>query len=551
MQVWQDTFKELKDQYMIRSAGRIEQIQQLLSTMARNPADLNNLRELMRQFHWLAGSGGIYGFPQISKLGAHGEAFCEEIAQENRPITRTEWEKCQAIFDALKLAFNDGEDGQRVTMQRELPVITPPTPPPADVIVVDADVDQVEKLTRLMDERGMVARACRTGSAALKAIHEQLPKAMIIAIPLPDIDSYGLVEKIRQVPKGNEIVIYTVSKKSGFLDKVKAIHCGADAYFEVPVDYEALVHKLQYMLERNQPSNYRVLSVEDDPDQAEFIRAVLQSTGYQVTIIPDPNQFEEYMVSVNPDLVLLDIMLGSMTGYELARYLRQDDRWAMVPIIFLTTENQLYAHIQTAQSGADEHLIKPVPPPLLLNAVASRLERMRFFKSLLHRDGLTHLLTHGAFMEEAQKLVAHAKRNPERMAAMMVLDLDHLSKINQAYGYAAGDRVLVNLATLLRQRCRQSDTIGRIGGEEFVAIVEDLEEKNAVHLAKRLLQDFSSVEHRAADGTPFQATFSAGIAMLDPKTMDAEKWKRIAEQALKAAKSAGRKNVMRASLSRR
>lgn len=536
---------------MIRSAGRLEQIQQLLTSIARSPQDINQLRELTRQFHWLAGSGGIYGFPQISKLGAHGESFCEEIAQQNRPISRTEWEKCQAIFDALKMAFSDNEDGQRVTMQKQLPVITPPAPPPADVIIVDADPDQVEKLTRLMDDRAMVARACRTGSAALKAIHEQLPRAVIISIPLPDLDSYGLVEKIRQVPKGNEIVIYTVSKKSGFLDKVKAIHCGADAYFEVPVDWESLVHKLQYMLDRNQPSNYRVLSVEDDPDQAEFIRAVLQSTGYQVTIISDPHQFEEYMVSVNPDLVLLDIMLGSMTGYELARYLRQDDRWAMVPIIFLTTENQLYAHIQTAQSGADEHLIKPVPPPLLLNAVASRLERMRFFKSLLHRDGLTHLLTHGAFMEAAQKLVAHAKRNTDRMAAMMVLDVDHLSKINQAYGYAAGDRVLVNLATLLKQRCRQSDTVGRIGGEEFIAIVEDLEEKDAVHLAKRLLQDFSNVQHKSADGTPFQATFSAGIAMLDAKTMDAEKWKRIAEQALKAAKSAGRKNVMRASLSRR
>lgn len=551
MQVWQDTFKELKDQYMIRSAGRLDQIQQLLASIARTPDDMNMLRELTRQFHWLAGSGGIYGFPQISKLGAHGETFCEEITQQNRGITRTEWEKCQAVFDALKMAFNDGEDGQRVTMQRAVPVVQAPAPPPADVIVVDADLDQVEKLTKLMDERAMVARACRTGSAALKAIHEQIPKAVIIAIPLPDIDSYGLVEKIRQIPRGDEIAIYAVSKKSGFLDKVKAIHCGADAYFEVPVDYEGLVHKLQYMLERNQPSNYRVLSVEDDPDQAEFIRAVLQSSGYQVTVLSDPNQFEEAMVSVNPDLVLLDIMLGSMTGFELARYLRQDDRWAMLPIIFLTTENQLYAHIQTAQAGADEHLIKPVPPPLLLNAVASRLERMRFFKSLLHRDGLTHLLTHGAFMESAQKLVAHAKRNPDRMAAMMVLDLDHLSKINQTYGYAAGDRVLVNLATLLRQRCRQSDTVGRIGGEEFVAIVEDLEEKDADQLAKRLLQDFSAIEQKAADGTPFHATFSAGIAMLDAKSMDAEKWRRIAEQALKAAKAAGRKNVMRASVSRR
>ncbi len=548
MQVWQDTFKELKSQYMLRSVERLDQIDDLLERIAKAPSDSSLIRDLMRQFHWLAGSGGIYGFPQITKLGTHGEGLCENLLQNNRPITKPDWDKCKALLEALRAAFSPDDDPQRSTIQKEMPRVEKDS---VDVVVVDADQSNFLMLTRLLEEQGMVIRSARLASAGLASITEKMPKALIIVLPLPDGSGYELVERVRALPGGQEPVIIMVCREAGFLDKVQAIHCGADGYFEVPVDWEALSQRLRYLLDRNKPGMYRVLSVEDDPDQAEFIRAVLESGGYEVKVIMDPLQFEEALLSLKPDLVLLDIMLPGITGFELARYLRQDERYATLPILFLSTQNQLDAHIESARAGGDDHLIKPIAPSLLLSAVASRLERARFLKNLLHRDGLTRLLTHGAFMEAAQGVISQCKRTVDKLACLIILDIDRFHVINQRFGYATGDKVLTTLSNLLRQRLRQSDLVGRYGGEELIVVVEDLEEYDAVNLATRLLEDFSAIEHRAPDGSSFTATFSAGVAVFDPKVMDLERWRRLAEQALTAAKAGGRNCVMKAQIGRR
>ena len=542
-ETWDKTFQELKNQYLLRSSERLDQISELLTSLAKSPGDIGLLRDLMRQFHWLAGSGSIYGFPQITKLGTHGEEFCEQIIRSNKALTRSDWEKCSALLNALKVTFSGDDDPQRDTIERALPKGGEYAG--AEVLFVDPDQSNFLFLAKILEDQGMAIRNMRTALNALESCGLKMPKAVIIALPLPDASGYELVERIRSMPNGQDPVIFFVGAKSGFLDKVQAIHCGADGFFQVPVDWESVETRLKYLMDRGKPQNFRILSVEDDPDQAYFIRYVLESAGYRVHHIADPLLFEEALLSFNPDLVMLDILLPGMTGYELARYLRQDERWATMPILFLTTQNQLEAHIESARAGADDHLVKPVAPALLLSATASRLERARFLKNLLHRDGLTRLLTHTAFMEQAQSVVSQVKRNPNRLAALMLIDLDKFKTINERFGYATGDKILISLSTVLRQRLRSSDIVGRFGGEEIAIIVEDLEEYDAVNLAQRLLHDFSLMKHRAPDGSEFTMTFSAGVAMLDSKLMDVERWRKHAEQALKAAKNNGRNCVMK------
>ncbi|HEY9713886.1 MAG TPA: diguanylate cyclase, partial [Chroococcales cyanobacterium] len=339
--------------------------------------------------------------------------------------------------------------------------------------------------------------------------------------------------------------ILIVSKQTGFLDKVRSIHCGADAHFEKPVDMKAMMRRLRYLLDKKRAEAPRILSVEDDPDQAAYIRAFLESAGYQVKTCTDPRNFDSYLSSFNPDLVILDVMLPGMTGYELARYLRQDERHATLPVMFLTTQGNLEARIEAARSGGDDHLVKPVPHALLLSSVAARLERSRFLKTLLHRDGLTHLLNHSAFMEQAQMVVAQQKRR-SGYTALIIIDVDYFRSINERHGYPGGDKVLVALSLLLRRRLRQSDIVGRYAGDKYGIIAEGLDEQEALCLATRLLSDFAATSHSTPLHAGFYATCSAGVAVLDPKTMDLERWIHAAGTALQAAKQAGRNCAMAA-----
>jgi diguanylate cyclase (GGDEF)-like protein len=311
------------------------------------------------------------------------------------------------------------------------------------------------------------------------------------------------------------------------------------------VDWELFTRRLRQLLERTKAEAPRVLSVEDDPDHAAFIKAVLGSAGYTVRICSDPARFEAEAIAFEPDLVHMDINLPGLSGYDLVRFLRQNEKYAAVPVVFLTAEGRAQSRIDTIRAGGDDHLVKPVSPALLISTVAARIERAQFLKSLLGRDGLTGLLNHTAFLEGARGSALRHGRAAGKGVAFALIDLDFFKAVNDRHGHPVGDRVLAALGALLRRRVRGSDLIGRLGGEEFAVILEGLTEEEAERLMNRLLEEFSVIAHRGVDQSTFHVTFSAGVsAFLPGMTVDA--WRQAADDALYAAKSAGRHRVVRA-----
>lgn len=542
MQSWEDTLKELRVEYLQESQGKLEDIERLLKRLSDATSDHDALQELLRRFHGFAGSGATYGFPHVSTLGLEGERVCR-ASVEARAASASDLSRWAQIRDDLKAQFSAIE-GQVAAAERhrDTPVRQASKP---DILVVDDDPAITQMLLKLLAQEGMVGRAAATRAAALKELEGKVPDGLIVDIVLPDGSGYELVERVRGLPNGDLPAVLILSIRTGFLDKVEAVHCGADGFFEKPVDWDAMVRRLQHLLERGRAETARILSVEDDPSQAAYLKAILQSAGYEVAVCDDPHTFENVLAATRPDLVLMDILLPGISGYDLVRYLRQDEKYAALPVISLSTEGQIDAQIKSARAGTDDHLTKPVAPGLLLSAVAARIERSRFLKGLLNRDGLTRLLTHTAFLERARGTVARAERTPLD-AAWVMIDLDRFKAVNDTHGHPTGDRVIGAMAALLRRRLRQSDTIGRYGGEEFSVILDDLNEPDALRLVNLLLDEFSKEEHMGPDGTAFRVTFSAGVAMLQP-SMDLEGWRQAADNALYDAKASGRNRVVAAS----
>jgi diguanylate cyclase (GGDEF)-like protein len=290
----------------------------------------------------------------------------------------------------------------------------------------------------------------------------------------------------------------------------------------------------------------RILYMEDSAVQAAYTRKVLAGAGYLVHCCADPERFEAELDAFRPDLVLMDILLPGVTGYDLVRRLRGEERLAALPVLFLTTEDQVQARIETVCSGGDDHLVKPVPPTLLLSAVAARLERGRKLTELLTRDGLTRLLTRSALLDCARLLVVCKRQDPCRKISWVMIDLDRFKSINDRFGHPVGDRVLAGAADLLSRSLRRCDYLGRCGGEEFALLLDGPGEDEALGLIERLRAEFGDQRHAASNGTTFCVTLSAGIAVLEPG-MDLEQWRSAADEALYAAKAAGRNRVVVAS----
>jgi diguanylate cyclase (GGDEF)-like protein len=408
------------------------------------------------------------------------------------------------------------------------------------VLVVDQDELISQSLARELGAEGFSVRTATTVAEALRLIGARVPDAIVTETILSDGTGFDLVEQVHATPAGRKTRALILGSESNFLEKVQAIRCGADAYFEKQLDSAGVARRLRSLLDKPASSAQRILSVEDDSEQAEFFRAVLETAGYHVQVCSDPARFEQDLISFRPDLILMDILLPKVSGYDLARYLRQHEAYSTLPILFLTSDAQ--ARVETMRAGGDDHLTKPISPSLLLAAISQRLERATSVQRLIDRDGLTGLLTHSAFQDRSRGILNSCRRFEENRAALVMLDIDHFKLVNDRYGHAVGDRVLASFAALLRRNVRNTDVVGRYGGDEFAFILNDLAQVDAERIVNRLSSEFSTLAHRADDGTLFRATFSAGIAMAG-SAASVEDWKKAADEAMYLAKHAGRNQV--------
>lgn len=542
MRTWDEELAELRQEFLEGGAARLEALIAVVDSLAERPDDRAALEELKRHFHRLAGAGGTYACDDLSELAREGERLCEMVATRGDGATPVDLQQWRDLARRLGHAFaarTGGTAGASAPSEARHPERRT-----LDVLIVDADPQVRSRLLHRLEHEGLRVRQAATAREARAALDDHLPDGAIVDVALPDERGYAVVEDLRARPQGDVPGVLMLSLTGDFIDQTDAIHAGADGCFEKPVDWEALVARLLHLLERTIPDSPRVLVVEDDPSHAAYVRSVLESAGYAVRVCDRPRQFDETLSAFRPELIVMDINLPEISGYELARYVRQGDQYVTLPIVFLTAEARVQARIQTVKAGGDDFILKPAHPSLLIASVAARVERARFLRTLLSRDGLTRLLTHSSFMDQAQAVVAQKLRGSPAPASLVMIDLDHFKAVNDTYGHQAGDRALVALSTLLRRHLRRTDPVGRYGGEEFGIILDQLQEREAARLMLRLLYEFGGLEHRAPAGQTFRVSFSAGVATFDPRTMDLERWIHAADAALYAAKRAGRSRVV-------
>lgn len=539
-------FQELRRKFIAASTTRVADLEAQLQRLQAQPGDMEAQRRLAYLFHAFAGSGGTYGFDQVSAISLQGEQEVSATVEASQAPTSTDLNRWRFYVESIKTELDPASGLPSALSASGALVSEMPhsIAAPIDALLVHADAEVHQRVSLLAQREGMSLRIVTTKAEAQESCRRKMPDGIITGSRLNDGSGYEVVEMIRSLPGGDSTAALIVDGVSDFLDKVEAIRCGADGFYDKPIDWESVMRRMQHLMEKTHTETARILYVEDDEAQSSLVQAILESVGYKVCICSDPRNFETDLQSFHPDLVLMDVLLPEVTGYELVKYIRQLENYATLPVLFLTTQNELQGRIEGAKAGGDGRLIKPVAPGLLLSAVAARIERAQFLKNLLERDGLTQLLSHTAFLERAKALVARRKRQKAGPTAMVMVDLDDFKLVNDTYGHAVGDTVLSELAALFRRRLRLSDLVGRYGGEEFAIILDNLQGKDAVRLMTRLLEEFASIEHEANDGTRFRVTFSAGVAMLDQSKWELEQWKQAADAALYEAKASGRCRVL-------
>jgi diguanylate cyclase (GGDEF)-like protein len=291
-----------------------------------------------------------------------------------------------------------------------------------------------------------------------------------------------------------------------------------------------------------------ILVVDDTVENLEFLISILQEQRYKVRPVTSGEAALLAVHSVMPDLILLDVKMPEMDGYEVCRRLKADPKTCDLPIIFVTALGEEQNESVGLELGAVDYITKPIKPAILIARVRNQLllkQRTEELERLSCTDSLTCLANRRSFFDALEIEWRRSARSANPLSLIM-MDLDFFKAYNDHYGHVAGDECLGRVGqTLCNAMKRAGDIAARYGGEEFVVLLPETDLEGAVKVAERLRNEIVDLDIKhARSEVADRLTLSVGVATVVPTTDESYRTLvHAADMALYEAKENGRNQV--------
>lgn len=542
--------KEFQERMRLLLAAFAQELPQRISEIAalwnklRVEWDTKALQEMHRSVHHLVSNGKTFGYPELSAEARALEQTLKRMLAEMIPADDALADHILQQIDTLKRVSNEQGSlaAENASLKHDENAILPDAAACNLIFVVEADTEAAQELALQLRYYGYEVEVFNHLDKFRTAI-QQRPHAIIlmdIEFPEDEMGGIAVMEQIQKELACPARVIF-ISTHDDMAYRLGAVRTGGVAYFTKPINSSELIDQLDLITASQIQDPFRVLIVDDSPTILSYHATILEQAGMLVKTVAEPLKLLGALNDFNPDLILMDLYMPGCNGVELARVIRQIDGFLSTPIVYLSSENDFNTQAEAMSLCGDDFLVKPIDAAHLVSAVTMRATRARFLRSLMIHDGLTGLLNHTAIKEELAREVIRSSRLNSPLSLAMV-DIDFFKKVNDTYGHAAGDRVLKSLARLLKQRLRETDIVGRYGGEEFAVIMNDTDAASAAKVIDEIRMVFSRLLHLSHD-QEFSVNFSCGIADL-AHFSDAVSLSEAADKALYQAKQRGRNKVV-------
>ncbi|MEP0339411.1 MAG: diguanylate cyclase [Alphaproteobacteria bacterium] len=295
----------------------------------------------------------------------------------------------------------------------------------------------------------------------------------------------------------------------------------------------------------------KILIVDDAETNLMILSNLLAEEG-EIISATDGAQAIALAEADLPDLILLDVSMPGMDGYEVCRRLKSDIRTRDIPIVFVTGRTEDNDQEKGLSLGAIDYILKPYSPLIVLARIRNHLALQKAHRDLkaanaeLTRlattDFLTGVWNRRRFMELGEAEVARVRRSG-RSFGMAMMDVDHFKSVNDTHGHDAGDNVLRALAEACVDRLRNVDIVGRMGGEEFALILPETDPQGAMLTVERLREYLSELAIPIDSGT-LTVTVSIGVTTVRDPSDTIEGALKRADEALYKAKGSGRNKTV-------
>jgi diguanylate cyclase (GGDEF)-like protein len=461
---------------------------------------------------------------------------------------------------------------------RNLTMIDSATDARPRVLIVDDVHENLHALVNVLrDDYAIVAAT--TGEKALElARRAPRPDAVLLDIVMPGMDGYSVLSALKIDPDTADIPVIFVTALAEASDEARGFKLGVADYITKPVNPDLLKARLRTQLELSRRRQHPLLfdiAARDDPgwkpavlvvdDVPENIHELLEALkdSYRIQVACNGAKALAIVQGTEPpDLILLDIVMPDMDGYEVCRRIKATTAGNRIPVIFVTVVDAVQEKLKGFDLGAADYITKPFDIDEVRARIRNHLELMRLrrfledlvaqrtallevseekYRFLVYRDTLTGLPNRLLFAEMLAHAIQQAEHNQGQFA-LLALDLDNFQTINESLGHTLGDQVLVEVGQRMQGLLPERDALARIGGDEFNILVDCGAGQPGVDLLAQRIIDAIAAPF-VLDGRNVYVGASIGIALYPADGVTAENLQSNADAALHRAKATGRSGL--------
>jgi diguanylate cyclase (GGDEF)-like protein len=506
---------ELQREYLSSLPERLDELRDDITALQQGATDAAG--SLRTRLHRLAGSGGSYGFTDLSAIAREGERWL--IAHPGSADTSP----LASVVERLATAVQAAEVQLAASAAGESPPLVP------RALVIMRPSPQRDRIAQELRTAGYDVRigARQDDPAAIPV--EALPHLVVIGGEAGDGDLSAIASAWTNSPDrrpGAVVLVETLRP----VDRLRAIAAGVDAVFPAE-QVEQKLPRYARTFARIGPPPSNVLVLDHDPALAARLTAALEQAHIRVSRCIPPQPITEALERELPDLLLLNTRLAGSDAFALVRLIRQDPRYYLLPVIFVGEENSS-DRIAALRAGADDFLAPSSATELLVQTVVARAARGRRVRELVLRDGLTGLLNHATLIAELENAVEYSRHHGEPLA-FVLFELDGFRRLSERLGPRAGDEILLHVASVFRSNVRASDVIGRYGWEAFGMMLRGANAAGATVLAQNLHRVLGEQPAQTTGGEVIPLQVSVGTAVFPRDGTTAAELAQAADRALR------------------
>ena len=535
----EESLRALKDDFAAKLPSKLDKIEQVWNQASAENQE-ETIAELIFLCHKLAGSGASFGFQDVSKYARLAEEASKEIQKNSELNSNVSWaddlhpKLYPLINDLLKQKTSHQDNITQSKIKKQKIRHEASDEEKLLIYIIEKNRLTAEEITLKLKTYNYSVRSFSQLDDLKEAIIDNTPNAVIIDSTIFNTQTKTTINELRQ---DYQFEIIHLANNSSFETRLDAVRIGVDHYFTKPVDFSTVVDVLDVLAEKDTPISTKVLIVDDSISTSQFYSLSLKAEGIETKVVTNPFKVMDEIIDFKPELILLDLHMPKCSGLELASVIRQQGNYLSTPIIFLSSETDTQKQLSALEIGADEFLNKPVNVDHLIAVVKNKIIRYRQLSTFMHNDSLTGLLNHTSILTTLDTELARAKREDANFSYVMI-DIDFFKNINDTYGHYIGDMVIKSISRYIKQNLRVTDSVGRYGGEEFVAILPGIDAAMATKVMQKILDGFSNVDF-VHFNHKFNVTFSCGIADYSTSST-ANEIIDAADKALYVAKNDGR-----------